>query len=60
MLYSHNHKHNDLNPTVHIQMQIHKQIKMQTDSVFQVRTVYKFLTSVFRHEERDTILKSLS
>ena len=48
-------------------VQIRKQMQANTnadthagDSVVQVRTVYWLLTSVLRHEGRDTILKSLS
>ena len=48
-------------------MQIHRQIQIQyrrkqihANSVVQARTVYYLLTSVLRHEERDTILTMLT
>ena len=63
MLYSHNH--NDINPTVHIQMQIHNtysNTNAGTGGLFCSDTngFINFLNSAVRHEERDTILKSLS
>ena len=53
LLYT--HKHNDINNN-----STYTYPKTQADSFVQIRTVYSLLSSLLRHEERDTILKSLS
>ena len=55
----HSHNHNDIHPTVHIQIQIQIQYKGGLHCSG-TNAFINFLTSVLRHEERDTILTMLT
>ena len=64
MLYTHDN-HNDINPTVHIQIHIQSNtntIQAKTGGLCCSRTnaFINFLTAVLRHEERDTIFTMLN
>ena len=57
-----NHNSNTMHKFIYSQIQMHNtgENKYTGDSVVQVRTVYKLLTSVLRHVERERILTMLT